>query len=110
MNDANRSPSPAPEAAAEPPEVEVVIEIPQGSFLKRGSTGHGDFISPLPCPFNYGSVPKFLGLEGNLLGVVAKGNAERPKVPSVRSVLSKTGTGGSIRLSFTIQSSISAAP
>ena len=26
--------------------VEVVIEIPQGSFLKRGSTGKVDFISP----------------------------------------------------------------
>ena len=31
-------------------ELEVVIEIPRGSFLKRGSTGHIDFVSPLPCP------------------------------------------------------------
>jgi len=38
-------------------ELEVVIEIPRRSFLKRGSTGHIDFVSPLPCPFNYGSVP-----------------------------------------------------
>ena len=44
------------------PEVDVVIEIPRWSFLKRGSTGHVDFISPLPCPFNYGSVPDYLGL------------------------------------------------
>ena len=77
MNDANRSPSPAPEAASEPPEVEVVIEIPRGSFLKRGSTGHVDFISPLPCPFNYGSVPKFLGLEGDLLDALVLG----PRLP-----------------------------
>jgi inorganic pyrophosphatase len=45
------------QASPGPPEIEVVIEVPRGSFLKRGSTGHVDFISPLPCPFNYGSVP-----------------------------------------------------
>jgi inorganic pyrophosphatase len=60
-----------------PPEVEVVIEIPRGSFLKRGSTGHVDFISPLPCPFNYGSVPEYLGLEGDLLDAVVLG----PRLP-----------------------------
>jgi inorganic pyrophosphatase len=51
-------------------EIEVVIEIPRGSFLKRGSTGRIDFVSPLPCPFNYGSVPQYLGLEGDLLDAV----------------------------------------
>ena len=55
------------------PEVDVVIEIPRGSFLKRGSTGHLDFVSPLPCPFNYGSVPTLVGLEGDLLDVVVLG-------------------------------------
>ena len=57
--------------------VEVVIEVPRGSFLKRGSTGHLDFISPLPCPFNYGSVPNLLGLEGDLLDAVVLG----PRLP-----------------------------
>ena len=56
-----------------PPEIEVLIEIPRGSFLKRGSTGHIDFVSPLPCPFNYGSVPRYLGLEGDLLDAVVLG-------------------------------------
>lgn len=51
----------------------MVIEVPRGSFLKRGSTGHLDFISPLPCPFNYGSVPSYLGLEGDLLDAVVLG-------------------------------------
>jgi inorganic pyrophosphatase len=60
-----------------PPVVEVVIEVPRGSFLKRGSTGHVDFISPLPCPFNYGSVPSYIGLEGDLLDAVLLG----PRVP-----------------------------
>lgn len=60
-------------ARNEPPEVEVVIEIPRGSFIKRGSTGHVDFVSPLPCPFNYGSVPHYVGLEGDLLDAVVLG-------------------------------------
>lgn len=60
-----------------PPELEVVIEIPRGSFLKRGSTGSIDFISPLPCPFNYGSVPSYIGLEGDLLDAVVLG----PRLP-----------------------------
>jgi inorganic pyrophosphatase len=61
----------------ENPEVDVVIEIPRGSFLKRGSSGHVDFISPLPCPFNYGAVPTLLGLEGDLLDVVVLGRRLR---------------------------------
>jgi inorganic pyrophosphatase len=51
----------------------VVIEIPRGSFLKRGSTGMIDFVSPFPCPFNYGSVPDLLGLEGDLLDALVLG-------------------------------------
>ena len=65
------------DATAGPPTLEVVIEVPRGSFLKRGSTGHVDFVSPLPCPFNYGSVPKYLGLEGDLLDAVVLG----PRLP-----------------------------
>jgi inorganic pyrophosphatase len=60
-----------------PVEVEVVIEVPRGSFLKRGSTGHIDFVSPLPCPFNYGAVPTLLGLEGDLLDALVLG----PRLP-----------------------------
>jgi inorganic pyrophosphatase len=62
---------------SEPPVVEVIIEVPRGSFLKRGSTGTIDFISPLPCPFNYGSVPSYLGLEGDLLDALVLG----PRLP-----------------------------
>lgn len=60
-----------------PPELEVVIEVPRGSFLKRGSTGRLEFVSPLPCPFNYGSVPKYLAPEGDLLDAVVLG----PRLP-----------------------------
>ena len=68
---------PALDASGATPTVEVVIEVPRGSFLKRGSTGHIDFVSPFPCPFNYGSVPAFIGLEGDLLDAVVLG----PRLP-----------------------------
>ncbi len=57
--------------------VTVVIEIPRGSFLKRGSNGHVDFLSPLPCPFNYGAVPDYIGGEGDLLDALVIG----PRLP-----------------------------
>ena len=62
---------------SETPSVEVVVEIPRWSFLKVGSTGKVDFVSPFPCPFNYGSVPGMLGLEGDLLDAVVLG----PRLP-----------------------------
>ena len=73
MHAPNVVPAPADEASSEPPEVEVLIEVPRGSFLKRGSSGSIDFVSPLPCPFNYGAVPTHLGLEGDLLDAVVLG-------------------------------------
>lgn len=73
MHQPRFTPSPAGIAAEPPIELEVVIEVPRGSFLKRGSTGHVDFVSPLPCPYNYGSVPDRLGLEGDLLDALVLG-------------------------------------
>lgn len=73
MNGVERSQSRAGDGPREPPELQVLIEIPRGSFLKRGSTGRVDFVSPLPCPFNYGSVPAYVGLEGDLLDAVVLG-------------------------------------
>jgi inorganic pyrophosphatase len=63
--------------ATSPIEIDVVIEVPRGSFLKRGSTGSIDFVSPLPCPFNYGAVPTLLGLEGDLLDALVLGPRRR---------------------------------
>jgi inorganic pyrophosphatase len=71
MRDRHADPSGAGIAA--PLEVEVVIEVPRGSFVKRGSSGRVDFVSPLPCPFNYGAVPTRLGLEGDLLDALVLG-------------------------------------
>jgi inorganic pyrophosphatase len=67
------------------PVLEVIIEVPLGSFLKRGSSGQLDFISPLPCPFNYGSVPALMGLDGDFLDAVVLGSrlavGQQVKVP-----------------------------
>ena len=55
------------------PEVDVVIEVPRGSFVKRDFRRRITFISPLPCPYNYGAVPTHLGLEGDLLDALVLG-------------------------------------
>ncbi|HKJ95285.1 MAG TPA: inorganic diphosphatase [Gammaproteobacteria bacterium] len=69
------------------PLVEVMIEIPRWSFLKVGSTGQVDFVSPFPCPFNYGCVPRYVGLEGDLLDAVVLGpRLARGTVLSVRAL------------------------
>ena len=55
----------------------VVIEVPRWGFVKRGATGTADFISPLPCPFNYGSIHEFIGGDEDLLDAVVLG----PRIP-----------------------------
>ena len=77
MKNANGNGSIDGDGLASGSEVDVVIEVPRGSFIKRGSTGRVDFISPLPCPFNYGSVPAYIGLEGDLLDALVLG----PRLP-----------------------------
>ena len=79
MENANHNQSVDGDASVSGSEVEVhvVIEVPRGSFIKRGSRGQIDFISPLPCPFNYGSVPAYIGLEGDLLDALVLG----PRLP-----------------------------
>jgi len=57
--------------------VEVVIEIPRWSFRKRGTSGHVDFVSPIPCPFNYGSIHDYVGGDNDLLDAVVLG----PRLP-----------------------------
>jgi inorganic pyrophosphatase len=37
-----------------------------------------DFVAPFPCPFNYGSVPAYIGQDGDLLDAVVLG----PRRPS----------------------------
>jgi inorganic pyrophosphatase len=64
-------------SSTSPVELEVVIEIPRWSFLKRGSTGRVDFVSPVPCPFNYGSVRGYIGGDEDFLDAIVLG----PRLP-----------------------------
>jgi inorganic pyrophosphatase len=57
----------------EPSELEVMIEVPRGTFVKRDDDGRVDYVSPLPCPFNYGSVPNTRSGDGDRLDALVLG-------------------------------------
>ncbi|MCA9658161.1 MAG: inorganic diphosphatase, partial [Myxococcales bacterium] len=52
-------------------------------MIKRRSDGAIDFVSPLPCPFNYGSIPGFVAGDGDPLDAVVLG-ARLPAGAKVR--------------------------
>ncbi len=60
-----------------PKTIEVIIDTPRGSFIKRTDSGAIDFISPLPSPFNYGSVPGTRAGDGDREDALVLG----PKLP-----------------------------
>ena len=63
-----------PPAESNPPKhVRVRIEVSKGSHIKRGSRGEIDYLSPLPCPWNYGSAIDLMGADGDPLDVVVMG-------------------------------------
>ncbi len=70
--------------------VPVVVEVPRGSLVKYTAAGAIDYISPLPCPFNYGHVPGHPGHDGDPLDAVVIGprlaRGTRVEVP-VRAVI-----------------------
>jgi inorganic pyrophosphatase len=56
---------------------EVLIEYPRWSMIKRRSDGAVDFVSPLPCPYNYGHVPGTMSEDGDQLDAVVLGRRLR---------------------------------
>lgn len=58
-------------------ELTVVIDVPRGSFIKRDDDGKVDFVSPVPCPFNYGHVPGTRAEDGDAWDAVVLG----PRLP-----------------------------
>ena len=75
--------------------VRARVEVPRGSFVKRELHGGGgvDFVSPLPCPFNYGYLPGYEGQDGDPADAVIMGRRlplgeeiELPVVARVRFV------------------------
>lgn len=57
--------------------VSVVIEVARGSFVKRRPSGTVDFVSPFPCPYNYGSIVGSLGEDADPLDAIVLG----PRLP-----------------------------
>lgn len=51
----------------------MVIEVPRLTFVKRKPDGAVDFISPLPCPYNYGSIEGTRGPDGDPLDALVLG-------------------------------------
>ena len=43
----------------------IHIETPKWGFLKKDSLGQVEFLSPLPCPFNYGSLIGYSAKDGD---------------------------------------------
>ena len=56
---------------------EAVIEVPRWGFVKRKDDGSVDYVSPLPSPFNYGSIPGTLSPDGDPLDALVLG----PRLP-----------------------------
>src|SRR6185295_8056037 len=50
-----------------------MVEVPRGSFIKRRDDGGIDFVSPVPCPFNYGSVPGTRSGDGDRIDALVLG-------------------------------------
>jgi len=54
-----------------------VVEVPRGGLVKRQLDGPVSFVSPLPCPFNYGCVPGEISPDGDPLDALILG----PRLP-----------------------------
>jgi inorganic pyrophosphatase len=57
--------------------VRVVVETPRGSFVKRRGDGLIGFVSPIPCPFDYGGVVGTRGADGDLCDALILGGSRR---------------------------------
>lgn len=59
--------------------MEALVEVPRGGFVKWELHGgrRVDFVSPLPCPFNYGCVPALPADDGDPVDAVVLG----PRLP-----------------------------
>jgi inorganic pyrophosphatase len=53
--------------------LEAVVETPKFGFVKRSTDGSIDFVSPLPCPFNYGRIDGTTSGDGDPLDAIILG-------------------------------------
>jgi inorganic pyrophosphatase len=69
----------------------VVIDVSRGSFIKRREDGALDFVSPIPCPFNYGHVPGTRAEDGDACDAVVLGSKLRSGCTSTVAVRGRIG-------------------
>lgn len=60
-----------------PPCPRARVELPRWTFVKRRSDGAVDFVSPIPCPYNYGSLVGLRADDGDEVDVLVVG----PRLP-----------------------------
>ena len=53
--------------------LDVAIEVPRGSHVKWRADGEVDFVSPVPCPYNYGYAVGTVGGDGDPIDVIVLG-------------------------------------
>ncbi|TNE89791.1 MAG: inorganic pyrophosphatase [Deltaproteobacteria bacterium] len=53
--------------------VTIRVDTPLGGVVKRRDDGSVDYVSPLPCPFNYGCIPQIPSTDGDALDAVLLG-------------------------------------
>lgn len=61
----------------DPRAVRVRVEVPRFSVIKYGATGRVDFVSIMPCPFNYGSVLGTRAPDGDPVDAIVLGRRRR---------------------------------
>jgi len=75
------------------PSYTALVEVPRGSVIKRELHAGGsiDYISPWPCPFNYGCIPDRMAADGDPADAIILGprlalgaRVRRPAVALVR--------------------------
>lgn len=57
--------------------VRVRIDTERFGFVKRHDDGSIDFVSPLPCPFAYGSLPDTIADDGDRQDAIVVGSAAK---------------------------------
>lgn len=63
-----------------PAEVDVEVEVPRGSFVKRSRERGVEYVSPVPSPFDYGCAPALLGADGDPVDVIVLSGRGRLRV------------------------------
>jgi len=69
-----------PPRLALPPRPLARVELPRWGFVKRLGDGRIDFVSPVPCPYNYGCLPGIASGDGDDLDVLLLGPRLAPGV------------------------------